>query len=547
MKIMKQILKYTIVAAVVLHVTACSSDYLETKPTNAIDQEQLLSSVENYGVFINGINQLMITQQGAFGQGYCGMSTVLMYLGETCGNDWHFEIMGGYNSANMKLCINNNAAFSNYAWYFLYSIIGNTNRILSSIDDAEGDESLRSFYKAQALTYRAYSYYYLVQIFSKRWMDSENGASDGVVLRLDTSTGPQELATLAKCYEQIYQDCDDAIGFFQEANIPVTDFYQPSINMAYGVKARAALAREDWETAATAANKAREGFSLMTKEEFAAGFCNANEEWIYGGYASSQENMWYYSFGTYYAYNGYLANSGPGLNVVGNRELVDQFNNTDVRKSLFLHQDLFPEDRFVYGTNVASYCRVDLESEEGIALNQKMEAYLETLPGYVSLTTATGTAPYQLSIYNQLKFGCFDLPGVSQMCFMRAAEMYLTEAEALCKQQTPDEAAAQDLLYAVNSARDDAYTKTSASGQDLIDEILLSRRMELWGEGFSWFDLKRLGASISRKTYATEGEEECPGTFGRQFAVTVGPNDSGTNDWVWVIPLDETQYNDKIK
>ncbi len=57
---------------------------------------------------------------------------------------------------------------------------------------------------------------------------------------------------------------------------------------------RAALSREDWETAAEAANKAREGFTLMTQDEFTAGFCNANDEWIYGGYASSEENMWYY-------------------------------------------------------------------------------------------------------------------------------------------------------------------------------------------------------------------------------------------------------------
>lgn len=536
---MKQILKYAIAVAIVLNVTACSSDYLETAPTNAIDDEQLLSSVENYGVFINGINQLMITQQGAFGQGYCGMSTVLMYLGETCGNDWHQEAMGGFNSANMALCINNNAAFSNYAWYFLYSIIGNANRIISSIDNAEGDESLRSLYKAQALTYRAYSYYYLVQIFSKRWMDSNNGSSDGVVLRLDTSTGPQELATLAKCYEQIYQDCDDAIGLFEESDASVTDFYQPSINMAYGVKARAALSREDWETAAEAANKAREGFTLMTQDEFTAGFCNANDEWIYGGYASSEENMWYYSFGAYYAYNGYL--SGNAYNVVGNRELVDQFADTDVRKSLFLHQNLFPEDRFVYNETVGSYAWASSD------LSAKMINYMKSVPGVAAAINTTGYYPVQPSIYNQLKFACFDLPGVSQMCFMRAAEMYLIEAEALCKQQAPDESTARNLLYTVNSARDDAYTQTAATGQELIDEILLTRRMELWGEGFSWFDLKRLGASISRKTYADTSGAECPGTFGRSFAVTVGPNDQGTNDWVWVIPLSETQYNDLIK
>lgn len=537
--IMKNFFRYTVALAIALAATACSSDYLETQPTDAIGDNQLVSDVANYGPFINGISQLMITQQGNYGQGYCGMSTILVRLGEICGNDWHMEFLGGYNSANMKLCINENAAFSGYAWWFLYNVVANANRVLSTIDEAEGDASLRALYKAQALTYRAYGYSYLVQIFCKRWMDSDNGASDGVVLRLDASTGPQELATLAKCYEQIYQDCDDAVALFKESGLKVTDFYLPSINMAYGVKARAALAREDWETAAAAANKAREGYSPMSQDEFAAGFCNANDEWIYGGYGSAEENMWYYSFGTYHGYNGYVATMG--YNVVGNRELVDQFNDSDVRKSLFLHQNLFPEDRFVYGKTVGAMGAASTD------LRTKMAKYMQTLPGFMALYNKTGTAPTKPSIYNQLKFGVFDLPGISQQCFMRAAEMYLIEAEALCKQATPDEAAARDLLDKINSARDDGYTASSASGQDLIDEILLTRRMELWGEGFSWFDLKRLGASISRKTYAVTGDVECPGTFGRQFAVNVGPNDQGTNDWVWVIPLGETQYNKLIE
>lgn len=537
---MKKVLKYAFAAIIALAVMACSDDYLETEPTNALSDDQLIANVENYEPVINGISQLMITQQGAYGQGYCGMSTVLVRLGDMCGNDWHMEALGGYNSANMKLCVNNNAAYSGYAWWFLYNIVGNANRVLSTIDEASGDASLRELYKAQALTYRAYAYYYLVQIFSKRWMDSNNGTSDGVVLRLDATTDPQELATLAKCYKQIYDDCDNAISLFEASGLSVTDFYLPSINMAYGVKARAALAREDWETAATAANKAREGYALMTQDEFAAGFCNANDEWIYGGYASAEENMWYYSFGVYHAYNGYFSYAG-GYNVVGNRELVDQFNDSDVRKKLFLHQNLFPDDRFIYGQTVSSYAWA------GNTLRSKMLSYMMSLPGFMALYNATGYYPSRPSIYNQLKFGVFDLPGVSQQCFMRAAEMYLIEAEALCKQTTPDESMAQELLYMLNSARDDAYTKSTATGQALIDEILLARRMELWGEGFAWFDLKRLGASISRKTYADTSGAECPGTFGRQFAVTVGPNDPGTNDWVWVIPLNETQYNDLIE
>ena len=542
---MKRILKYTFAAAVALTAVGCADDYLDTEPTNAISDEQLIADVENYGPVINGISQLMITQQSYYGQGYCGMSTVLIRLGDMCGNDYHMEALGGYNSCNMVLCVNNESAYSSYAWWFLYEVIGNANRVLATIDQASGDESLRDLYKAQALTYRAYAYYYLVQIFGERWMDSNNGASDGVVLRLDATTDPMPLSTLAQCYTQIYKDCDDAIGLFEASGQSVTDFYLPSINMAYGVKARAALSREDWETAATAAEKARSGYNLMSQDDFAAGFCNANEEWIYGGFASSEENMWYYTFGCYFGYNGYYSKNA--YNVVGNRQLVDQFADTDVRKSLFLHQNLFPYDRFVQGKTVGTYAWA-YGTAEATALQKNMFNYMMSLPGFKALYDATGYYPVRPSIYNQLKFGVFDLPGVSQQCFMRAAEMYLIEAEALCKQATKDENKAADLLYTLNSARDEAYTKTTATGQTLIDEILLTRRMELWGEGFGWFDLKRLGASIERHSYyEQDANGECLGTFGRQFAVTVGPNDSGTNDWVWVIPKAETQYNNLIE
>ena len=36
------------------------------------------------------------------------------------------------------------------------------------------------------------------------------------------------------------------------------------------------------------------------------------------------------------------------------------------------------------------------------------------------------------------------------------------------------------------------------TGAKLADEIMTHRRIELWGEGFRWFDLKRLGLPLDR-------------------------------------------------
>ncbi|MCK7529965.1 MAG: RagB/SusD family nutrient uptake outer membrane protein [Marinilabiliales bacterium] len=44
------------------------------------------------------------------------------------------------------------------------------------------------------------------------------------------------------------------------------------------------------------------------------------------------------------------------------------------------------------------------------------------------------------------------------------------------------------------------YIASANTGQALIDEIMLNRRLELWGEGFRFTDLKRLNLPLSRPT-----------------------------------------------
>jgi hypothetical protein len=73
----------------------------------------------------------------------------------------------------------------------------------------------------------------------------------------------------------------------------------------------------------------------------------------------------------------------------------------------------------------------------------------------------------------------------------------------------------------------------------LLDEIKFYRAIELWGEGFDWFDAKRWGDAISR-TSTDNG-----GNFIAALAVTISP-ESG-NKWTWKLPQRETDYNDLLK
>jgi len=84
----------------------------------------------------------------------------------------------------------------------------------------------------------------------------------------------------------------------------------------------------------------------------------------------------------------------------------------------------------------------------------------------------------------------------SDMIIMRAPEMLLIEAEAKARL---GEADAATLLFQLQSNRDSAAIASGNSGQDLIDEIMIERRKELYCEiGVEWFDAKRLRTGMPR-------------------------------------------------
>ena len=80
---------------------------------------------------------------------------------------------------------------------------------------------------------------------------------------------------------------------------------------------------------------------------------------------------------------------------------------------------------------------------------------------------------------------------------MRAEEMILIEAEALAH-TSPSEAKTL-LENFVKNYRNPAYVCQASDTESLVDEVWMQRRVELWGEGFSLFDLLRLKKPLVRK------------------------------------------------
>ena len=522
---------------------SCGADYLNTNPTESISADDAVATTENAYKALNGIAKSMSTQQAAWDQGCAGENRIIALYENYASQDYFYNYyaQGWAPIMNLAYSLRNNTSYDAYPWYYYYTLVGQANTIITRIDDATGDESMKKFEKASALTFRAYSFEKLLHYYAPRWQDSNNGSELGICLRLDESTGELPQSTMAECYAQIYKDLDEAISLFQQSgmNRGSNEIWIANENVAHAVYARAALAKQDYQTALTHAPLARKGYALMSNADYYAGFCKPTSEWIFGSYGDAQENMWYWSFGTQYACNGYYANNtacGAGSIDI---ELTNQIPDNDARKGLFLTPDKFENfdlnDKTVADNNYLSYGIMGFSND---ALWDEVDAWVENR--HNSSATSTMDRPYQPGYYyvgGQTKFYVFDTPGVGYLPFIRSSEMVLIEAEA--NYFLGNETAAQAALVELNATtgRDANYT-CNKTGEDLFDEIVNYRRLELWGEGFGYSDYKRWNKAISRKSLAQGGSAAVA------IAVTVKTDDP---NWTWAIPQWESDYNDAFR
>ncbi len=516
--------------------SSCSSDYLDTAPTNSVGTDDTFSTTANATKALNGIAKIMTTQQSYFGGGFAGENNIMIQYESYPSENYNYNYYanGWASILNQVYHDRTNSIYDAYAWYYYYTIIGNANAIITNIDAAEGSENEKSFIKAAALTFRAYAFEKLVHYYCWRWQDSNNGASQGLVLRIDDSIGGLPYSTLAETFTQIYKDLDDAITLFTSSGMDRKEgnVWIPNINVAHAIYARAALTKQDYGKALSEAKLAREGYPLMSVADYHAGFCNPTSEWLFGSFGSAQENNWYWSYGTQYACNGYYANNPGSPNGAGSigRELINRIPDNDARKAIFLTEDKFPG----YNWNDPDV----LDPDYAIFWDNNL---INEATAYIRGVAASGLdAPYQAGYYYlgaQLKFYVFDTPGVSYLPFIRSSEMVLIEAEA--NYFLNQIGAAQAALVELNatSGRNPGYTATK-TGTDLWNEIMDYREVELWGEGSAWSDYKRWNRPVVRKTVANGGN-----AF-PSVAITI-PAD-GVKKWTWDVPLNETDYNDEL-
>lgn len=508
-------LKYLALTAV-LSLGACSDDYLDTYPTDETSPTEVFKNTDNVEMAVNGLAKIMVSQHLGQ-QGFNGEGTIKMYYGEYAGNNFRVNLTGWSPIINGQFFDNITSIYDYYPWHYYYMIINNANEIITHVDAVEGPEEKKKYLKAQALTYRAYSYTMLAQLYGNRWQDSNNGAQECLIIR--TSPDDAEslpLSPLKDVYALIYGDLDSAIKLFEEANYSRNVNHKIDKDVAFAVYARAAIARQDYGVAELYARKAQENYPLMSNAEYKSGFANATSEWIWSSYGASDEQLYFFSYQAMIAYN----SSAGAVRTTPKRmskELYDQIPDSDIRKGLFLNPAGY-DGQYVLASGVA---------EAGSQLDKDARVAFPDLQKNASVAA-----------YMQFKIKANDMPGVGHLNHFRTSEMYLIEAEAKYFLGKEGEAAA--VLEALNqsSGRDPQYVCT-LTGAALFSEIVKYRGIELWGEGFDWFDMKRWGLDIDRKS-ATNG-----GNYPDLLAVKILA--TASHKWTWKTPAKEVDFNDALK
>ncbi len=198
---MKRIIYYTMItAALSLFTVSCSEDYLDTFPTDQVSAADAFTTTTNAMQALNGIHRIMYNQwrnQGEAGEGSMNINRDM--LGEdlvmtSAGNGWYNNT---YKWVDHR---NETSNTDSYPWWVYYRIIANANMIINNIDGATGSQADKDIIKGQALVYRAWGHFNLVQLYGKRYVAGTPNTQLGVPIMLTNNFDGQPRNTVQEVY-----------------------------------------------------------------------------------------------------------------------------------------------------------------------------------------------------------------------------------------------------------------------------------------------------------------------------------------------------------
>ncbi|REH54653.1 SusD-like starch-binding protein associating with outer membrane [Tenacibaculum gallaicum] len=461
---MRKYIKPILLGAVMALSISCSDDFLEESPNENVTVEDVSETGKIYPGVLNGtlrgIYETMLQVETG------GLPGVHEDYGQK-GYDVISDMLSGdlalaqnvYNrySSIAQLIATNDFTFNkpNYmAWRYYYRIINSSNLVIRSLGGADAvitDANREQMGQAKAL--RAYGYFYLTQLYIPEYTPT----SKILPIYTEANSDAQPQSTTEEVYKLMVKDLEEAIALLESYNRE--EKYQINKHVAKALLAYVYASRGTGTDNANARNLAEEvinegGFPLTSKEKATGGFNSVaeNPSWMWGvditidnglDLVSWWGQMDYYTFS--YQSFGDLKQIDLGL--------FNSIKDKDIRKT-----------QFDSNTTSGSYLM-----------------------------------PINKFYHSAKKFrGQRNIE--SDYIYMRIDEMYLLSAEMAAKEGLEVEAKnrLKDLLSErYEDAADYGYID-ALSGQALQDEIYLQTRIEFWGEGKSFFALKRNKATLTR-------------------------------------------------
>ena len=522
-----------LLGSAMLLTTSCSD--LDTNPSGSTMSDGQLDEVlaqdpsklksEVSGMYANMIECEAITQWYGSARHYdFGYASTMMMM-DASGQDEPSQV-SGYNWYNKPLRFVDRTANSEttyFIWNQCYKNIKAANDVLKSVD-LENLSDVAKSYVGQAYAMRAFEYFTLIQLYQFSYKGHEDAAGVPIVTeKTAEAEANNPRAAVKDVYKQIMDDLNTAIDYLTDSRSAKSEINR---QVAYGLRARVNLVMQNWSDAAADAQKAAEGYTPLSKDAAAApGFNDVSaSNWIWGNIVDESNDIVqsgilnFPSMMCSFTGNGYSPTYACRMI---NSKLWKEIPSTDVRKGWWIDENLNSPI-----VNPKYVVHQEYEDEDGNVVK------------YLAVYNQTGDEVADITEpYTNVKFGAYknqygnelnacDIP------LMRVEEMILIQAEATAMGGNVEEGK-RILENFVRTYRDPSYTCNATTAEGVQDAVWFQRRVELWGEGFSFTDLLRLKKPLDRT--------------GANYEVSVRFNLPAESPiFLYLIPEDEENHNEAL-
>ncbi|MDE6526463.1 MAG: RagB/SusD family nutrient uptake outer membrane protein [Muribaculaceae bacterium] len=450
------------------------------------------------------LNMITLSADAHYDGGYPS----ILHMRDVMTGDMPVEYAGGFDWFGWASAVTNTGPdwlTMQVVWNYYYEQINTCNNVIGAISE-DTDNSLMRYNLASGLAFRAFCYLDIARMYEvlpnelfPDCMSSAGQEIKGLTVPIVTEATTEAeafnnpRAPHKDMFDFILADLDKAEALYTGNTTSRLSKTIPDLGVLYGLKARlylwdasyqeeinadAAAAATQYGEAAKYARMAitQSGATPLTQEEWQSstmGFNDASvSSWMFAGQYNAEDAVvqaggirCFSSFCSNEQNFGYAAPAQGAFTMI-DAQMYSRISDRDWRKLSYFA----PENSALRGREPF----LDKEFAE--------EYFYE----YVALKFRPGSG--NMDNYN--------VGAVVAYPLMRVEEMYFIEAEATA--QTNPDAGNNLLKDFMKKYRYASYNNTLAAKEAVVEEIIFQKRVELWGEGQTFFDIKRLNYGVER-------------------------------------------------